>query len=399
MSRMAQQTRRACFEGAQFLAPKGARLESPGRSPGKREVFRPISPEGARHIESRPFRAFQFQIAQIPGLCPGLSSLAPFGAENSETSRFARWAIAPFLLLLLLTEFAFAAETPASPDRAAATTVTSTKRAILLCGLSGDTAHHKLYSETVTKLHEGLTKRLGFTDVQVLFGDEPQDGDADVIKSAGRSTREELERSVTALRAKLQPDDALWVIVVGHSHYDGKHSWLNLPGPDIHQTDFAKLFADLSVREQVFFMTTPTSGYYIKPLSAKGRVVISATETDWETNETEFPHELARVLSTPPETKELDIDEDGSISLFDLYVTVARNLAQSYVERELLATEHPLLDDNGDGRGTEVQIDFLTEEQGGRAKPRKSSTSPMNSTGDGRSAKSITLSWLRVNPE
>ena len=108
-----------------------------------------------------------------------------------------------------------------------------------------------------------------------------------------------------------------------------------------------------------------------------------------------FPlnHEAAPSFGLP-----FPVREDGTISLFDLYVTVARNLAQSYLERELLATEHPLLDDSGDGRGTEVQIDFLTEEQGGRAKPRKSSTSPMNSRGDGRAAKSITLSFLRVDP-
>ena len=295
-------------------------------------------------------------------------------------------AMAALLLAALLTASASATEpTPAG-----------TKRAILLCGLSGDAAHHKLYSETMTKLHEGLSKRLGFSDVQVLFGDEPIDSDTDIIKSAGKATREELEKSVTALRAKLQPDDALWVIVVGHSHYDGKHSWLNLPGPDIQQADFAKLFADLTAREQVFFITTPTSGFYVKSLSAKGRIVISATETDWETNETEYPHELARVLSVPPELKDFDIDQDGTISLFDLYVTVARNLAQSYLEREFLATEHPLLDDNGDGRGTEVQIDFLTEEQGGRAKPKKSSTVPLNMTGDGRASKSIALTFSRA---
>ena len=283
-----------------------------------------------------------------------------------------------------------------TPAVTAADGASGTKRALILCGLTGDAAHHKLYSETVTKLHEGLFKQFGFADVQVLFGDESQDSDADVIKSANRATREELEKSVTALQAKLQPDDALWVIVVGHSHYDGKHSWLNLPGPDIHQFDFAKLFQGISAAQQVFVLTTPTSGFYIKPLSAKGRVVISATETDWETNETEFPHELARVLSSPPETKEFDIDQDGAVTLFDLYVTVVRNLAQSYLERELLATEHPLLDDNGDGRGTEVQLDFLTEEQGGRAKPRKPSTSSTVSTADGRVAKSISLPLARM---
>ena len=76
----------AFIEDAQFLAPNGARLESPGHSPGKQAVFKPISPEGARQNESRPFRAFRIPIAQNPGLRPGLSSSAPFGAENTATS-------------------------------------------------------------------------------------------------------------------------------------------------------------------------------------------------------------------------------------------------------------------------------------------------------------------------
>ena len=135
-----------------------------------------------------------------------------------------------------------------------------------------------LFAETVGKMHEGLTKRFGFgeSDVQVLFGNESQDGDTEVIKSAGRATREDLEKSVASLRTNLQPNDALWVIVVGHSHYDGKHSWLNLPGSDVYQLEFAKLFAGINAAQQAFVITTPTSGFSIKPLSAKGRVVITA---------------------------------------------------------------------------------------------------------------------------
>ncbi len=279
----------------------------------------------------------------------------------------------------------------ASAQTAVDTAAPGTKRVLIVCGLSGDAAHHKLFSESVSKLCEGLTQQLGFSadNVQVLFGDPVQVPDSKVLQSAKRATREELEKSVADLREKLRPEDALWVIVLGHSHYDGKHSWLNLPGPDIQQLDFGKLFADITAREQVFFITTPTSGFFVKPLSAKGRVVITATEVDWETNETEFPHELARVLSVPPKAKEFDIDQDGASTLFDLNVAVVRNLAQSYLERELLATEHPLLDDNGDGRGTEVQIDYLTVEQGGRAKPNKPLANTLKPNSDGSLSKSI----------
>ena len=305
------------------------------------------------------------------------------------------------LFLILAANGLMSAQTWADdPATAADTSASGTKRALVVCGLSGDAAHHKLFSESVGKLHEGLTKQLGFAadNVQVLFGDEAQEPDSEVVQSAKRATREELEQSVAVLREKLEANDSLWVIVLGHSHYDGKHSWLNLPGPDIHQLDFGKLFAEVTAREQVFFITTPTSGFFVKPLSAKGRVVITATEVDWETNETEFPHELARVLSAPPEAKDFDIDQDGASTLFDLYVTVVRNLAQSYLERELLATEHPLLDDNGDGRGTEVQIDYLTVEQGGRAKPNKPLVITLKPGSDGSLSKSIRLTLSPAIP-
>jgi hypothetical protein len=282
---------------------------------------------------------------------------------------------------------------PTVPAAAAPVANSGAKRALILCGLTGGEERHKAFAENVTKVHTVMTTKLGFaaTDVEVLFGDEPQSTDVEPIKSAGRSTREELEKRIQSLRDKLRAEDDLWVVVFGYTYYDGRNSWLNLPGPDLHQADFAKLFAGLPARQQVFVITTPTSGFYIKPLSASNRVVISATEVDWETNETEFAGEFARLLSSPPPAKELDIDSDGQITLFDVYVTIARNLAQSYRDSELLATEHSLLDDNGDGRGTELQIDFLTAELGGRAKPGKPTIPTIAPTADGYFAKSIRL--------
>lgn len=291
-----------------------------------------------------------------------------------------------------LAQVSLAQESPALSGAAAPRAANGAKRALLICGLSGDAAHHKVFAETVGNAHKVLTTKLGFapSDVAVLFGDPPDAADPEPIRSAARSTREELEKQVQILRDQLRDEDLLWVVTFGHSHYDGKNSWLNLPGPDIHQFDFAKAFAGLR-GQQVFVLTTPTSGIYIKPLSAKNRIIITATEADWETNETEFAGEFVRLMTLPPAAKELDVDQDGQVTLLDLYITVARNLAQSYRDRELLATEHPLLDDNGDGRGTELQIDFLSAELGGRAKTVKPVLPTISSNGDGNLAKTIVL--------
>jgi hypothetical protein len=140
----------------------------------------------------------------------------------------------------------------------------------------------------------------------------------------------------------------------------------------------------------VFFIGIPASGFYIKPLSAKGRVIISATEADLEVNEVLFPLSLADVLANPPEPSAFDVDHDGNRTLFDLYIVLARNVAQRYTDEELLATEHSLLDDNGDGRGTELQIDYLSVEQGGRAKEGKRPP-PIRENADGALSMRILL--------
>jgi len=268
-----------------------------------------------------------------------------------------------------------------------------TKRALILCGLPGDKEHRQPFAETVEKIRESLIDRYGFTapEIRVQFGGPIAEGEGPVLAGIrGRATREEIETEAAELRQAMTPQDTLWVIVIGHAHYDGKHAHFNVPGPDINEQEFGKLFAGIEAREQVFFITIPASGFYIKPLSAKGRVVITATEADLEINETLFPLALADVLATPPEPAEFDADHDENRTLFDLYITLARNIAKRYTDEELLATEHSLLDDNGDGRGTELQIDFLPVEQGGRAVPGKNPP-PLREKGDGYLSAHIVL--------
>jgi hypothetical protein len=275
-----------------------------------------------------------------------------------------------------------------------------TKRALILCGHPGDKAHRKPFAESVEKIRDALIERYQFSpdEVHVQFGGPVAEGEGPVLSGVrGQATREEIEGEAADLRKALQPEDTLWVIVIGHSHYDGKHSWFNIPGPDINQQEFGKLFAGLECREQVFFLTMPASGYYIKPLAAKGRVVISATEADLEVNETVFPLALAEVLAAPPAPAELDVDHDGRLTLFDLYIAIAKNVAERYVSDETLSTEHSQIDDNGDGRGTEVQIDYLTEKQGGRLKEGKS-PQPLRENADGAFSSRIILPPQPVKP-
>jgi hypothetical protein len=207
------------------------------------------------------------------------------------------------------------------------------RHALILCGHPGDAEHVKSFTETVRKLGDGLTKTIGIPPERqhILFGAERT---KDLPGATGPATREAVAAKVAEVRQKLHPEDGLWVICLGHGHHDGRQTWWNLPGPDLSAAEFGELFTGVVCREQVFVMTMSLSGYFMAPLSRRDRVVITATEADAETNETTFPAVLGRFLSGGLNLAEHDIDGDGKQTLFDLYVVVAKQIAQNYASDE-----------------------------------------------------------------
>jgi hypothetical protein len=254
------------------------------------------------------------------------------------------------------------AQSPATP--VAAPPAPRQRHALILCGHPGDAEHVKKFAETVRTLGTGLAKTAGISPERqhIVFGtDRPKD----LPNAIGPTTREAVAEAVAEVRKRVAPDDGLWVIVLGHGHHDGKQAWWNLPGPDLSAAEFGQLFADVACREQVFVITTSLSGYFVRPLAKPGRVVIAATEASAETNETTFPAVFAQMLSTGLDPAEHDFDKDGKLTLFDLYVAVAKEVAGTFATAGQVATEHAQLDDDGDGVGHELQNLYLPVEQGG----------------------------------
>jgi hypothetical protein len=276
-------------------------------------------------------------------------------------------------LLMLLP---LSARSNAPPEAPAPRPVAIPRRhALIMCGHPGDAAHAKSFAETVGKLREGLTRTVGIPEERqyVLFGSEKP---KDMPGATGPATKEAVAAAVAEVRKNLRPEDGLWVICLGHGHHDGKQANWCLPGPDLTAAEFGKLFADINCREQIFVLTHSLSGYFIAPLAKRDRVVIASTEADAETNETTFPSVFAKMLATGLDPAEHDIDKDGRITLFDLFVVTAKEIAQNYAGAEQVATEHAQLEDDGDGIGHELQNAYLPVEQGGTPPGKKANKRP-----------------------
>lgn len=248
------------------------------------------------------------------------------------------------------------------------------RRALVICGLAGDDEYLQQFTESIATIRSVLTKKLGFEErnVRIHFGRAEHVDPVAAFPTVGRATREELAEEASQLASQVKQQDETWVFIFGHSYFDGRRVFLNIPEADITHEQFANLFDELGGRS-CFFVCTPVSGFYIKHLSQKGRVVITSSEAGWETNGSMFHLALAEAMEEAKPETTFDLDHNGTLSLLDLYLRTNQILADLYVENEpaLIPTEHPQLDDDGDGRGSELQVDYLTMAQGGRSDSKR----------------------------
>jgi hypothetical protein len=142
----------------------------------------------------------------------------------------------------------------------------------------------------------------------------------------------------------------LWLVLIGHGTFDGKEAKFNLRGPDLSAADLAGWLKPFH-RPLAIIDAASSSGPFISQLSAPGRVIITATRSGFEQNYARFGQYLSVAVTDP----EADLDKDGQISLLEAFLTAANRVAEFYKVEGRLATEHALLDDNGDSRGTPAE--------------------------------------------
>jgi hypothetical protein len=140
---------------------------------------------------------------------------------------------------------------------------------------------------------------------------------------------------------------ALWLVLIGHGTFDGRTAKFNLRGPDVSARELAEWLKPVR-RPVAVIDTTSSSAPFLKELSAPGRIVITATQSGFEQSYARFGQYLAAAILAP----QADLDKDGQTSLLEAFLSASHAVSEFYSAAGRLATEHALLDDNGDGLGT-----------------------------------------------
>jgi hypothetical protein len=162
-----------------------------------------------------------------------------------------------------------------------------------------------------------------------------------------RSTRDALKAAIERVAAQAQPNERFLFIYIGHGSAQSGRPQLALVGPDIGAAELTTLLSTVRAGTIGVILAASASGDFVKPLSGQGRVIISATKSGAEQNESLFAEHFVTALGSDA----ADADKDQRVSLLELFSYTRREVARIYETSNRLLTEHAILDDNGDGVG------------------------------------------------
>jgi hypothetical protein len=217
--------------------------------------------------------------------------------------------------------------------------------ALIVSGANGDDSYAEQYGRWRQSLVTALQESFGFDNdhIVVLF---------DGADAAHAATAEVVRREVQALARRMTPDDVLFLMMIGHGTFDGTEAKFNLVGPDLDTQEWSALLKPVPGR-LVIVNSTSASSPFIERLAGPRRIIITATASPVERFDTVFPEYFIKALTDPA----ADLDKDGRVSFWEAFIAASGGVRRHYEQRGQLATERPLLDDNGDGQGREAGAD------------------------------------------
>jgi hypothetical protein len=173
-------------------------------------------------------------------------------------------------------------------------------------------------------------------------------GGADFTQISGTVKEQEPKEQLRELlKEQSASEEPMWLVLIGHGTFDGKTPRFNLRGPDLSASELKEMLQPCAGPLAVINCSS-SSGPFLAELAAPQRVVITAAQSGHEYNFAHFGDYLSAAIADPA----ADLDKDEQTSLLEAYLLASSRLREFYKKEGRLATEHALLDDNGDKLGT-----------------------------------------------
>ena len=214
---------------------------------------------------------------------------------------------------------------------------------LIVAGLGGEPDYAESFRSWSSALHASAEKRLGIPRANITYLTENPEKDAGRIDA--KSTRDEVAKAFRRITAKVRPGDTVAVVLFGHGSGAGEEARFNLPGPDASAKDFSTWLVPLALQRIVFVNAASASGDFQKVLRSKNRVILTATKSSQERNESIFGRYFSAALSGDT----ADVDKNGQVSILEAFEAAKTQVAAEYHSERRLLTEHAVLDDGAAG--------------------------------------------------
>ncbi len=229
--------------------------------------------------------------------------------------------------------------------------------ALIVSGIAKDPGERAAEDRVVNELRAFLLERAGVEPNRLVVL-VPEDSSC--RDWAGLSTADNIGHAVEALAAAA-PQDRFVFYYIGQANAVAGKLRFNLPGPDVTNEDLASWLAGVKARRQLVILDCPCAAVAVKGLSGPSRVIVCAS-MEKQAYGTRFGAHFVPALARA----ENDSNHDGRISLLEAFAAAAREIEQWYAQRQLLPTETPCLEDNGDGVPSERPWRYETNGGDGR---------------------------------
>lgn len=216
--------------------------------------------------------------------------------------------------------------------------------ALIVTGASGGPQYAEKYDRWRASFVATLQDKFGYPADRIVVLAEEESG------GAHKATREQVRAAFRDLARRVTMDDLLLVLLIGHGTAGDEDAKFNLVGPDLTAAEWADLVKPVTGR-LVFVNATSGSFAFLEHVAARGRVVVTATDSAVAQFETVFPEFFLQAFAAAA----ADLDKNGRISVWEAFRYASDGVKDWFEEQGRLATERPLLDDNGDGVGREAE--------------------------------------------
>jgi hypothetical protein len=210
---------------------------------------------------------------------------------------------------------------------------------VLIGGINRDPEETRSKDRALLRLSRHFSDRVGVEPGNLAVLAAP---DSFVSSATATSTADSIRSTFAGLHS-LTKEDRIVIYYAGQANIVGERLRLNLPGPDLTDTELAEILAPLQPGLMTLVLDCPGAGLATETLAGPGRILLFSARSDQPTS-TRFSDYFVPALDDP----ESDVNGDGAVTLLEVFQRTVQQIDAMFREQNLMKSENALLEDNGD---------------------------------------------------